>query len=74
MNEKLEWYYIDASSTRLFHIGESVQAGQVLGQCAEGRNLLITREEGEIVQIQYDIEGDRIILAITSCSLALTAA
>lgn len=74
MNERVEWFRVDASSARFFRLGEAVRAGQILGECPDGWGHVTALEDGKVVQIQYDIDSNHIILAVVPSPLALTAA
>ncbi len=63
MSGGIEYFYIDATSTRLFRIGEFVSAGELLGADAHGR-LVRAGQGGKVIEVQYDIDTDQIILAI----------
>ena len=67
MGGSTEWLYIDASSTRLFRLGEAVCAGEMLGRDGFG-GVVKASLNGRVVEIQYDVDTNQIILAVTPTS------
>ncbi len=63
MTGRTEYFYVDATSARLYRLGELVSAGELLGVDAHGSRVT-AGEGGKVVEIQYDIDTDQIILAI----------
>ncbi len=72
MSDDKEWLYIDASSARLFRLGEAVCAGEKLGSHIHG-GLVRAGSNGRVTQIQYDIDTDQIILAIAPTCYSVAA-
>lgn len=65
--DSTEWLYIDASSTRLFRLGEAVCAGEMLGENVFGEAIRASLN-AQVVDIQYDIDTNQVILAVAPTS------
>ncbi len=63
MGSDTEWLRIDASCARFFRIGEDVIAGEMLGVNVYG-GIVKASSNGRVVQIQYDIDSNEIIVAV----------
>ena len=62
--QQVEWFFLDASTTRLFRLGERVRKGERLGVGLGDWVFVVPRFDGHIVDIQYDIGRDEVILAV----------
>lgn len=59
-----EWLFLDAAGARLFRIGDAIVAGQPVGHSVSGRPVQAGCS-GRVTAIEYDIERDEVVLAIT---------
>lgn len=58
------WYSVQAGSARMFQLYEWIEAGATLGAgCSDGLPVQ-AEEEGEIIEVQYDLWHDRVIVVL----------
>ena len=58
------WYSVQAESARMFRLGEWIEAGAMLGAgCSDGLPVR-AEESGEILEVQYDIWNDQVIIVL----------
>jgi hypothetical protein len=61
--DEREWLYVDAAGARLFHVGDVLEAGQMVGRGASGEAVRVSRN-ARVVGVEYDCEGDQLILTV----------
>lgn len=59
-----EWFYLDASSSRRFRLGQRISVGERLGYCAREQRVLWAECAGEVAEIQFDPESNELILGV----------
>ena len=63
-----EWVLLDASSAGFFRVGDVVAAGTTIGVSPGGREVTLP-VDFRVVDVQYDLELDELILALARCRL-----
>ncbi|MCX6024456.1 MAG: PhoX family phosphatase [Chloroflexi bacterium] len=66
------WYSVEATTARLFRIGERLEAGALVGlSCFDGAAVR-TEEAGNVVQVQYDMWLERLIVVLAPAEALAT--
>ena len=66
------WYSVEATTARLFRIGERLEAGALVGQSCFDGGPVRTEEAGNVVQVQYDMWLERLIVVLAPAEALAT--
>ncbi|MGQ9677029.1 MAG: hypothetical protein ACUVX1_15315 [Chloroflexota bacterium] len=61
-----DWYFLDASTSRMFRPGHLVYGGEHLGSSARDGQDIRATSAGKVIEIQYDVESDELIVVVES--------